>query len=120
MFKLGRAFRVTMFWQGLATAAMAAMAGGLAGGNGALSGVLGGMIGIAGVLVFGLMSARPAATSDAAVRIALRAEAAKVVVMVLLLWLVFAAYQSMVVLAFLGAFVVSVLLSGIAFAVSGD
>ena len=53
-------------------------------------------------------------------RVALRAEAAKVAVMVLLLWLVFAAYQSMVVLVFLGAFVVSVLLSGLAFAVSGD
>ena len=81
---------------------------------------MGGMIGMAGVLVFGLMSARPAASSNAAVRVALRAEAAKVAVMVLLLWLVFAAYQSMVVLVFLGAFVVSVLLSGLAFAVSGD
>jgi ATP synthase protein I len=120
MFKLGRAFRVTLLWQGLASAAVAAMGGGTAGGNGVLSALLGGMIGMAGVLVFGLMSARPAASSNAAVRVALRAEAAKVAVMVLLLWLVFAAYQSMVVLVFLGAFVVSVLLSGLAFAVSGD
>ena len=120
MFKRGRAFRVTMIWQGLATAVVAAAGGSVAGGNGALSGLLGGMIGVAGVLVFALMSARPAASSNAAVRIALRAEAAKVVVMVLLLWLAFAAYQSMVVLAFLGAFVVSVLLSGMAFAVSGE
>lgn len=120
MFKLGRAFRVTMLWQGLATAVFVAAAGSLAGGDGALSGLLGGMIGLAGVLVFALMSARPAASSSAAVRSALRAEAAKVVVMVLLLWLVFAAYQSMVVPAFLGAFVISVLLSGMAFAVSGD
>lgn len=120
MFKLGRAFRVTLLWQGLASAVIAAVGGGVAGGNGALSALLGGMIGMAGVLVFGLMSARPAASSNAAVRVALRAEAAKVAVMVLLLWLVFAAYQSMVVLVFLGAFVVSVLLSGLAFAVSGD
>jgi F0F1-type ATP synthase assembly protein I len=54
------------------------------------------------------------------VRVALRAEGAKVLVIVVLLWLAFVAYRDMVVLAFLGAFVVSVLLSGLAFAVSGD
>jgi ATP synthase protein I len=120
MFKLGRAFRVTLLWQGLASTAVAVLGGVVAGGHGTLSGMLGGMIGMAGVLVFALMSSRPAVNSNAAVRVALRAEAAKVAVMVLLLWLVFAAYQSMVVLAFLGAFVVSVLLAGMAFAVSGD
>lgn len=115
-----KAFRTTIVWQVAASAAIAVAGGILAGRDGALSGILGGLIGIAGVLAFALISARRAATSGAAVRNALRAEAAKVVVMVSLLWLVFAAYQNMVVLAFLGAFVVSVFLSGIAFAVSGD
>lgn len=117
---VGKAFRVTIAWQAAASTAIAIAGGFLAGRDGMLSGILGGVIGIAGVLVFALLSARRTATSVAAVRNALRAEAAKVVVMVLLLWLAFAAYQSMVVLAFLGAFVVSVLLSGLAFAVSGD
>jgi len=53
-------------------------------------------------------------------RVALRAEAVKILVIVLLLWLAFAGYREMMVLPFFGTFVVSILLSGIAFAVSGD
>lgn len=86
-----------------------------------LSAVLGGGIGVAGVLVFALVSRpRPGSTSSSAMRVALRAEAVKVLVIVVLLWLSFVSYHHMVVLAFFGAFVVSVLLSGLVFAVSGD
>jgi ATP synthase protein I len=118
--EVGRPFRITMIWQGLATVVVAVVGGGIAGGAGVLSAALGGVIGIVGVLVFALVSARGAPSSGGAVRIALRAEAAKVVVIVLLMWLVFAIYRDLVVLAFFSAFMVSVLLSGIAFAVSGD
>lgn len=82
--------------------------------------MLGGGIGIIGVLVFALVSGRAKGDSRNVIRITLRAEAAKVMVIVVLLWLAFVAYRDMVVLAFLGAFVVSVLLSGLAFAVSGE
>jgi ATP synthase protein I len=117
---IGRAFRWTMLWQAVATAAVAVLAGVLAGNTGFVSAVLGGGIGIAGVWVFALISQRRAVGSENAVRIALRAEAAKVLVVVLLLWLAFATYHDMVVVAFFGAFMISVLLSGIALAVSGD
>jgi ATP synthase protein I len=118
--KLNRAFRVTMIWQGAVTVLIAVLGGVTTGGAGFLSAVLGGAIGIAGVLAFALMSMRRPGSSGAAVRTALRAEAVKVVVIVLLLWLALAGYREMVVLPFFGAFMVSVLLSGIAFAVSGD
>lgn len=85
-----------------------------------MSAVLGGGIGIIGVLVFALVSGRAKGDSRSVIRITLRAEAAKVMVIVVLLWLAFVAYRDMVVLAFLGAFVVSVLLSGLAFAVTGE
>lgn len=118
--RVGRAFRSTMKWQAAASAVIAAVAGVVVGWHGLLSAVLGGGIGVAGVLVFALASHRSPGSSVNAMRIALRAEAAKVLVIVVLLWLAFVAYQQIVVLAFFAAFVVSVLLSGLVFAVSGD
>jgi ATP synthase protein I len=117
---IDRAYRLTMLWQMVATVAVAVLAGFLVGGTGFVSAVLGGGIGVAGMWVFALVSKRRVAGSGNVVRIALRAEAAKVAVVVLLLWLVFATYRDMAVVAFFGAFMVSVLLSGIAFAISGD
>ncbi len=109
-----------MAWQAAASVVIAVLAGVVAGWHGLLSAVLGGGIGLAGVLVFALVSRGGAGSEGSAVRIALRAEGAKVLAIVVMLWLVFVVYRDMVVLAFLGAFMVSVLLSGLAFAVSGD
>lgn len=109
-----------MAWQAVTSIGLAIVAGVLAGSAGFLSAALGGGIGVVGVLVFALFSGPRARSSGGAVRIALRAEAAKVIVIVLLLWLVFAAYRDMVVLAFMGTFMGSVLLSGLGFVVSDD
>lgn len=118
--RIGRAYRVTMAWQSAMSIAVAAVAAIPAGSRGLVSALLGGGIGVVGVLVFALIVARNPASPGAAVRIAIRAEAARIVVVVLLLWLVFALYRELAVLPFIGAFMVAVLLSGIAFAVSGD
>ena len=118
--RIGRAFRFTMAWQAAASGALAIVAGIVAGTNGFLSAVLGGGIGVIGVLVFAVISRRRPGGSRNAMRVALRAEAAKVLVIAVLLWLSFVGYHDIVVPAFLGAFVVSVLLSGLAFAVSSD
>ncbi len=75
---------------------------------------------MAGVLTFALLTARRSASAGGAVRMALRAEAAKVAVIVLLLWLVFATYREMVVLAFIAAFILSILLSAMAFAIPDE
>lgn len=117
---IGRAFRITMAWQSAATAAAALLAAIPAGSRGLLSALLGGGIGVVGVLVFALMSSWPVTTPGAAIRVALRAEAARIITVVLLLWLVFVTYRGLMVLPFFGAFLVAVLLSGIAFAVSAD
>jgi ATP synthase protein I len=118
--RINRAFRVTMSWQAAASVVVAIVAGVVAGWHGFLSALLGGGIGVFGVLVFAVVSRCGLGSSSSAVRIALRAEGAKVLAIVVLLWLAFVVYRDMEVLAFLGAFVVSVLLSGLAFAVSGD
>jgi ATP synthase protein I len=109
-----------MAWQLVVSLSLAAGAAFFAGGNGFLSAMLGGGIGIVGVLVFALVSGRARGDARGVIRIALRAEAAKMLAIVLLLWLAFIVYHDMVVLAFVGAFVVSILLSGFAFAISGD
>jgi ATP synthase protein I len=116
---IGRAFRVAIAWQAVAIALIAAVAGTWVGAQGLLSAILGGGIGVVGVLVFALMSGGTAPSAGLAMRVALRAEAAKIIAIVILLWLSFAAYRDMVVLAFMSTFMVSVLLAGIASATSG-
>jgi ATP synthase protein I len=115
-----RAFRVTMAWQFAASLAIAMVALPISGLHGMWSGLLGGAIGMAGLLTFALLTARRSASAGGAVRMALRAEAAKVAVIVLLLWLVFATYREMVVLAFIAAFILSILLSAMAFAIPDE
>ena len=118
--RIGQAFRRTVAWQSVVSLVLAAVAAAAVGWHGFLSAALGGGIGVVGVLAFALVVGRAKGDSRNVIRITLRAEAAKVMVIVVLLWLAFVAYRDMVVLAFLGAFVVSVLLSGLAFAVSGE
>lgn len=118
--EIRRPFRLVLSWQGLATGVIAILSGIAVGGEGFVSAAMGGAIGMAGMLAFALVSMRRPETPGDAVRGALRAEAVKILVIVLLLWLAFAGYRGMMVLPFFGAFVVSVFLSGIAFAVSGD
>jgi ATP synthase protein I len=117
---VGRAFRVAIAWQSAAIVALAVVAGSLVGFHGSLSAILGGGIGVVGVLVFALMSGGIAPSADRAIRVALRAEAVKIVAIVVLLWLSFAAYHDMVVLAFFSSFMISVLLAGIASAASSN
>lgn len=114
---IGRAYRIAIVWQAVAVAAIAMVAGLVVGGNGLLSAIVGGVIGILGLIVFALVSSRRAPSAVGAIRVALRAEAAKIIAVVLLLWLSFTTYRDLVVLPFIGAFMVSVLLSAVAFAV---
>lgn len=117
--RVGHPFRVAMVWQAAVTAVIAIVAAFASGAGGFLSALAGGGIGIVGVLVFALVSgdgfSLPAAR---AMRVALRAEGARIAAIVLLLWLSLAGYHDVVVVpAFLGAFIVSIFLSGVAFAV---
>lgn len=114
---VGRAYRIAIAWQSVAVATVAVAAGLVVGGDGSLSALIGGGIGIVGLLAFAIASSRRAPSALGALRVAMRAEAVKIVTTVLLLWLSFAAYRNLVVLPFIGAFIVSVLLSAIALAV---
>ncbi len=112
MFRIqSKPIRTVLGWQVIATVVLTLLAGVLAGVHGALSAALGGVVSLGGGLAFALVAGLSGRSKSAEGSIegallgALRAEAAKVGVIVLLLWAVFALYQQLVAAAFLASFV---------------
>lgn len=90
----------------------------LAGFHGAVSAALGGTIGIiAGLAFVGLAARNRSKSAGEALYAALRAEAVKVVLMILLLWLVLATYRDVVAIGLIGSFIATVLIFAMAVAV---
>ena len=113
---LRRPIRTVLLWQLLVTAALGAAAAMLSGTSAALSAAAGGGVSI----IAGLAAAFVASLSDAksAGRVlagALRAEAVKLGLALVLLWLVLANYEQAEVAVLLGAFVVTMLIFSMAF-----
>jgi ATP synthase protein I len=107
--------RAVIRWQILATLAMTGLGGALGGVNGAVSAALGGLVAVAAGLAYALMVSLQRDLSPGGVLIgALRAEAVKVLLIVVLLWLVLATYKDAEVVAVIGAFAVSVIIFAMA------
>jgi ATP synthase protein I len=110
--------RTVLRWQFFATIVFALIAGLLTGIHGAISATLGGLISIAAGLVFAAMiSFSKKGTAWGALHAALRAEAVKIGLIVLLIYLVLATYEDVVAVEFIGSFIVSVLIFAMAIAV---
>jgi ATP synthase protein I len=109
-------FRPVIGLQILCTAAISLLSAWLAGLHGAISAAFGGSIGIIASLVFAALAARSRPTKSAgeALYAALRAEAVKVVLMIVLLWAVLATYKNVVAAGLIGAFIATVLVSTLA------
>ena len=106
-----RIFRPIIGLQVLCTAAATLLSAWLAGLHGAVSAALGGTIGIVSGLAFAALVARSKSRSAGeALYTALRAEAVKVVLMILLLWIVFATYRDVVAIGLIGSFIATVLI----------
>jgi ATP synthase protein I len=113
---LSKPIRVVFFWQLGVTAAFVVAAGWMAGGSGAISAAAGGMISIVAGLVGAVVASRGRAKSAGGVVVgALTAEAVKLGLAVLLLWLVLMNYGDVVVAAVIGSFVATMLIFGMAF-----
>ncbi len=104
-----------LFWQLAATAVMVAAGGILAGGHGALSGAAGGAISVFAGLAAAGVAARNVRSAGGALVGALTAEAVKIGLAVLLLWLVLMNYADAVVGAVLASFILTMLIFGMAF-----
>lgn len=114
--RLSKPIRTVLRWQLVATTVLTLFAGTLAGAHGALSAALGGFVSIGAGLGFALAaSAGRTESAGGTLLAAFRAEAVKVGLVVVLLWLVLATYKSVVVAAFMSSFAVTVLIFGMAF-----
>ncbi len=116
--------RISLAWQLVSTIVLAVAGAWFSGVHGAISSVFGGVVAIAGGLAFAWLAAGqktpqnlPEASSEAAwnglTRI-FKAEAAKVGVIVVLLWLVLATYKEVLVLWFIGTFILAVIIFSMA------
>lgn len=105
-----RPYRIVIRWQIAATVLMALLGGLLGGRHGAISVLLGGAV-VSAAAALSMMvasyGARVSASPGGALLALLRAEAVKVALIVLLLWLVFSSYKDVVVVGFIGSFVIS-------------
>ena len=114
--RLGRPIRTVLIWQLAVTAAIAAVAAGLAGEHGAMSAAAGGLVSFIAGLASALMASTRGAKSAGGILVgALKAEAVKIGLAVFLLWLVLASYEAAVIPALLGAFVATMLVFSMAF-----
>lgn len=110
-----RPYRITLGWQGAATLVIAAVAGALAGGQAALSALLGGVVSLTAGVVYAFVAwATPQRDPATTIAGLFRAEAAKVVMIVVQLWLLLSFYREVVLPALLAAFIATILLSGVA------
>ena len=106
-----RVFRPIIGLQVSCTAAAIVLSAWLAGIHGAVSAALGGSIGIVAGLVFVALAARSKTKSAGeALYGALRAEAVKLVLMLVLLWIALATYRDVVAIGLIGTFIATVLI----------
>lgn len=104
-------FRPIIGLQVLCTAALSLLSAWLAGVHGAISAALGGAIGTIAGLAFAALAARSKSKSAGeALYTLMRAEAVKLGLMVLLLWIVLATYRDVVAIGLIGTFIATVLI----------
>jgi ATP synthase protein I len=111
--------RTVLLWQVVATLAMAAIAGLWAGGHGALSALLGGGVNLVAGVVYAFLlgvglRAKPVPDVGTSLFAMLRAEAAKILVIIGGLVLALMTYRDLVPAAFFTAFVVTVIVFSLA------
>jgi ATP synthase protein I len=114
--QLSKPIRTVLAWQAAATLAMTLAGAAFIGIHGAVSAAAGGLVSMIAGLAAALVAARGRGKSAGGILAgALRAEAVKVGLVVLLLWLVLANYAEAIVVVVIGAFVVTMLIFAMAF-----
>ena len=113
-----RPIRIVLRWQLIVTAVLTLIAALLWGKDGAISAALGGLVNVTSGWVYGWRVAQgETRTAGEALRTMLRAEALKILLIIVQLWLVLAHYGQVVHAAFFAAFVITVLVFAAAIAV---
>ena len=116
-----RPVRIVMRWQLIATLAMVLILGLIWGFHGAASALLGGFVSIVSAAAFAAVISRYRGSTAGAVLVtAIKAETVKIVLMISLLWLVMTLYKDVVAIGFIGTFVLTVLIFGMALFITDD
>jgi ATP synthase protein I len=116
-----RPVRIVMRWQLIATLAMVLILGLIWGFHGAASALLGGFVSIVSAAAFAAVISRNRGSTAGGVLVtAIKAETVKIVLMISLLWLVMTLYKDVVAIGFIGTFVLTVLIFGMALFVTDD
>ena len=114
-----RPIRIVLRWQLIVTAVLSVLFGLLWGGHGALSAALGGGLNIVAGIGYGFMvSRRDASSAGEALRTIFRAEALKIILILVQLTVVLSGYGNIVHVAFFATFVITVVVFASAIAVA--
>lgn len=106
-----RQIRAVLKYQAITTVSIALAVGSLGGARWGVSALLGGLISLLGGVTYGVMLSRAGkGSAEDALLIMMRAESAKILVIVLLLWLVFSSYEEVYGAGFIGTFIITTLI----------
>lgn len=115
-----KSLQIALIYQVAITILLAVLSAWLAGVHGVISALLGGLVAMAGSLAFMLLAPSKSAQTQSpdmawdGLSQILKAEGAKVGVIVILLWLVLVVYKEVVILGFIGTFIVAVVIFSMA------
>lgn len=116
LFIEGKPIRTVLRWLLWTTVGSALIAGFWWGYHGAVSALLGGLVNFVAGAAFGWVATRSSVrTTGETLRALFRAEAGKVALIIIQLWLILAHYREIVPMAFFGTFIVTVTLFSMAF-----
>lgn len=114
--RFSKPIRTVLLWQFAVTAIISVVAALLVGVHGAISAAAGGLVSIVAGMASALVASLGKARSAGGVLVgAFRAEAVKIGLALVLLWLVLTNYGEVMVAAFLGAFIVTMVIFSMAF-----
>lgn len=114
--RFSKPIRTVLLWQFAVTAIISVVAALLVGVHGAISAAAGGLVSIVAGMASALVASLGKARSAGGVLVgALKAEAVKIGLALVLLWLVLTNYGEVMVAAFLGAFIVTMVIFSMAF-----
>jgi len=111
--------RIVLRWQALCTVTVSVAMVLFIDLESAISALLGGMVSIVSSAAFAVIVSRHQGyTAGGTIRTALRAEAVKIILTILLLWLVFKLYENVNAVVFIGTFILTVIVHSLALFVS--
>ena len=113
--QMSKQIRTVLGYQVIVTISIAVIIGSIGGAHWGVSALLGGFVSLLGGVAYGLLLSRVGkGSAENALVSMMRAELAKIVVIVLLLWLILAGYDKIFGAGFIGTFIITTLIFSLA------